>query len=106
MIKVEPKSFFAAERNLLDWTHNCVVVSGIAALHGGFVGIIVSIIPIIVLLWEIVLHRIRNKNMMNKEGTDYEDKFGPPLLMLSLLLLATDIAVSSSFSILKTLEFS
>ena len=104
MIKVEPKSFFAAERNLLDWTHNCVIVSGIAALHGGFLGIIVSIIPIIVLVWEIVLHRIRNKNMMNKEGTDYDDKFGPPLLMLSLLLLATDIAVSSSFSILKTLQ--
>jgi hypothetical protein len=99
MIKVEPKSFFAAERNLLDWTHNCVIVSGIAALHGGFVGIVISMIPIIVLVWEIALHRLRNRNMMNKQCCDYDDKFGPPLLFISLVLLAMDMVISSVFAV-------
>ena len=101
MLKIEPKSFFAAERNLLDWTHTCVVVSGVAALRGGFVGLLISVIPIIILLWEIVLHRIRNRNMMEKESGNYEDRFGPPLLFIALTALGVDIAVSSSLSLVS-----
>jgi SPX domain protein involved in polyphosphate accumulation len=99
IIKIEPKSFFAAERNLLDWTHTCVVVSGVAALKGGFVGLIISVIPIVILLWEIVLHRMRNKNMMEKHGGSYEDMFGPPLLFIALMALAVDILASSTLSL-------
>lgn len=100
MIKIEPKSFFAAERNLLDWTHTCVLVSGLAALKGGFFGLMISAIPIIILLWEIVLHRIRNRNMMEKEGTGYEDRFGPPLLFIALVAFGVDVVVSSTLALI------
>ena len=96
IVKIEPKSFFACERTLLDWTHTCVVVTGLAALHGGVVGITVAVIPILVLLWETRLYRVRNMYMVEKEGTGYSDRFGPVLLFVALVCLAVDILMKSA----------
>ena len=95
IIKIEPKSFFACERNLLDWTHTCVVVTGLAALQGGVLGHAVMGVPIMILVWETYLHRTRNFNMLNKEDSEYSDKFGPPLLLISLLALCLNLFLSA-----------
>ena len=92
LVKIEPKSFFACERTLLDWTHTTVLVSGLASLQGGFFGIGVALIPIIILIWEARLHRVRNSTMKNKECTDYSDPIGPPLLLISLTVLFCQIS--------------
>ena len=100
MIKIEPKSFFACERNLLDWTHTCVVVSGLAALHGGLIGLVLAVVPIIILVWETRLHRVRNAEMMAKEGVDYSDAIGPYLLFAVLICLCLAVVVDSGSSLL------
>ena len=97
IIKIEPKSFFACERNLLDWTHTCVVVTGLAALQGGMIGHIVMVFPIFILLWETYLHRVRNTNMLNKDDGEYSDVIGPPLLLCSLLGLSLNLFLSAFF---------
>ena len=97
IIKIEPKSFFACERNLLDWTHTCVVVTGLAALQGGMIGHIVMVFPIFILLWETYLHRVRNTNMLNKDDGEYSDVIGPPLLLCSLLGLCLNLFLSAFF---------
>lgn len=101
LVKIEPKSFFACERTLLDWTHTTVLVSGLASLHGGFLGISVALIPIIILLWEARLHRVRNSTMQNKECTDYSDPIGPPLLLLSLTLVFCQIASNAFVGLVR-----
>lgn len=95
IVKIEPKSFFACERNLLDWTHTCVVVSGLAALQGGLIGLVIMGVPIVILLWETLLHRTRNRKMLNKEIAEYSDRFGPPLLLISLLGLIVNLFLSA-----------
>lgn len=97
IIKIEPKSFFACERNLLDWTHTCVVVSGLAALHGGLPGLVISLIPVLILAWESRLFRVRNAHMMEKEASGYADQFGPQLLFAALVCLAADMFVNAVY---------
>jgi len=87
MVKIEPKSFFACERTLLDWTHTTVLVAGLAALQGGVFALGAAVIPILILLWQARLHRFRNSAMKSKECRDYSDPIGPPLLFVSLTII-------------------
>ena len=102
MVKIEPKSFFACERTLLDWTHTTVLVSGLAVLQGGLVALLVALIPIVILVWQARLHRFRNSAMKNKECRDYSDPIGPPLLFISLTIMFSLILSKSVIAIVSS----
>ena len=102
MVKIEPKSFFSCERTLLDWTHTAVLVSGLAVLQGGLMGLLIAIIPIVILLWQSRLHRFRNSAMKSKESLDYSDLIGPPLLFISLTILFSLILSKSLIAIVSS----
>lgn len=95
ILKIEPKSFFACERNLLDWIHVSVILVGLAALHGGTVGCLAGLVPCILLLWETRVFRRRNSAMMEKDTIDYSDSVGPQILFVVLMLLTGDVLVGT-----------
>ena len=91
ILKIEPKSFFACERNLLDWIHVCVILVGLCALQGGLVGTMLGIVPVLLLVWETRIYRLRISAMTEKENLDYSDSVGPALFICMLLLLSADV---------------
>lgn len=96
ILKIEPKSFFAAERNLLDWIHLCVVLTALAALQGGLAGLLIGGAPLLLLLWETRLYRLRNNGMTEKAtGIEYADSFGPQLLFVALIALAGNLLIQA-----------
>lgn len=109
MVKIEPKSFFACERNLLDWIHTGVVVSGVGWLIGrkhdtvNILGYLVALVAVFMLVWQVRLFRIRNRQMLEKEGTDFADRLGPVMLFACMILLAADTFMESSIMLVHRL---
>eukprot|EP01124_Arcella_intermedia_P010199 TRINITY_DN1672_c0_g1_i1.p1 TRINITY_DN1672_c0_g1~~TRINITY_DN1672_c0_g1_i1.p1 ORF type:complete len:972 (+),score=260.36 TRINITY_DN1672_c0_g1_i1:160-2916(+) len=99
-IKVEPKTFFANERTLLQWLNSVVVLSTVAlALIGlgdnsaRLSGLIILPIALCFALYALVMYHIRRTSIReHKPSPAYDDKIGPYVLVF-VFILATIVSV-------------
>lgn len=96
IVRVEPKTFFANERTLVDWLHVTVLLStvGIALMHlagkktamGGqalcFAALFLMVYALRTFWW-------RSEAIEAKKDLDYSDPYGPPLLVTVLAVSIT-----------------
>ena len=91
LVRVEPKSFFANERVLLDWLHVTLLLTGIAALSkSSILGLILSAAPMIVIIWAIREYQSRRQALLMLSSDGYAAYTGPFILVLTLLFVLTD----------------
>eukprot|EP01123_Difflugia_compressa_P011221 TRINITY_DN4407_c0_g1_i1.p1 TRINITY_DN4407_c0_g1~~TRINITY_DN4407_c0_g1_i1.p1 ORF type:complete len:450 (-),score=77.67 TRINITY_DN4407_c0_g1_i1:17-1222(-) len=97
-VKVEPKTFFANERTLLQWLNSVVVLSTVAlALIGlgedsaRLSGLILLPIALCFAIYSMVMYHIRRSSIKeHKQTPAYDDKFGPYILVI--VFIAATIA--------------
>jgi len=109
-MKVEPKTFFANERTFIQWASFCVVIQTIGVAFVGFSspgegrsgaarigGEIYLMIAFLFLLYSLYNFRSRSFRIQNQEHGNYDDFYGPFLLVLCLSV-ACIVNLSLSFS--------
>ncbi|KAJ1963858.1 hypothetical protein IWQ62_003093, partial [Dispira parvispora] len=92
-VRVEPKVFFANERTFLSWL-NFTVVLGSLALGllnfgdsvGRISGAIFTIISMVAMVYALAIYQWRATKIRNREAGPYDDRFGPTLLVVVLLV--------------------
>ncbi|KAJ1658530.1 hypothetical protein IWQ61_002252 [Dispira simplex] len=92
-VRVEPKVFFANERTFLSWL-NFTVVLGSLALGllnfgdsvGRISGAIFTVISMVAMVYALAIYQWRAAKIRNREAGPYDDRFGPTLLVVVLLV--------------------
>ncbi|KAH8739110.1 G-protein associated signal transduction protein [Cryptosporidium ryanae] len=97
-VRVEPKTFFANERTLLQWMNMSVLLSTISisllsfgTQVGQICGLIMAPVGIFFIGYSYYIYIKRNKALENKESISYNDKFGPTLLVLCLIVSLSSV---------------
>ncbi|KAK6588160.1 G-associated signal transduction [Cryptosporidium xiaoi] len=97
-VRVEPKTFFANERTLLQWMNMSVLLATISisllsfgTQIGQICGLIMAPVGIFFIGYSYYIYIKRNKALENKEPISYNDKFGPTLLVLCLIVSLTSV---------------
>eukprot|EP00163_Fabomonas_tropica_P015480 TRINITY_DN28278_c0_g1_i1.p1 TRINITY_DN28278_c0_g1~~TRINITY_DN28278_c0_g1_i1.p1 ORF type:complete len:702 (+),score=120.81 TRINITY_DN28278_c0_g1_i1:128-2233(+) len=95
-VKVEPKTFFANERTLLQWL-NTVVLLGLACISlialgkdnivAFAAGVMLAAVAVIFAFYSLYTYQQRLNAMMSGEAIRYDDRIGPPILVVSLVLV-------------------
>ena len=96
LVRVEPKTFFALERTLLDWSQLAVlqgsIAIGLAHYSGGstasFIrccGQFIAFLSICFLLYASNVYKWRSKAIASKAVTKYEDELAPLVMLLSMV---------------------
>jgi uncharacterized membrane protein YidH (DUF202 family) len=100
-IKVEPKTFFANERTLLQWLNAIVLLATVSiALIGlgnnpaRISGVILLPIAIFFALYALVMYHFRRTSIRDHKPTStYDDKFGPYAIVFVFVLATVASAV-------------
>ncbi|KAL7067390.1 SPX domain-containing protein [Cryptosporidium serpentis] len=107
-VRVEPKTFFANERTLLQWMNMSVLLGTIAISLLTFgtpishtCGIILAPVAIFFIGYSYHVFIVRSAALEKKEPINYNDRLGPTLLVLSLvtslsIILFLNIAIDTS----------
>eukprot|EP01054_Gregarina_sp_Poly1_P010324 Gregarina_sp_Poly_1__10323@NODE_72_length_15994_cov_120_491179_g62_i0_p3_GENE_NODE_72_length_15994_cov_120_491179_g62_i0NODE_72_length_15994_cov_120_491179_g62_i0_p3_ORF_typecomplete_len996_score178_28VTC/PF09359_10/1_7e03VTC/PF09359_10/2_3e29SPX/PF03105_19/4_4e21DUF202/PF02656_15/1e11DUF202/PF02656_15/1_8e04TspO_MBR/PF03073_15/7_7e03TspO_MBR/PF03073_15/0_085DUF2368/PF10166_9/0_71_NODE_72_length_15994_cov_120_491179_g62_i01291715904 len=91
-VRVEPKTFFANERTLLQWMNMAVLLATIAITLLNFgtasariAGLIMAPMAIFFIVHAYMVYAKRGRALMKKEPIDYVDRSGPFILVVSLV---------------------
>ncbi|OII76737.1 SPX domain-containing protein [Cryptosporidium andersoni] len=92
-VRVEPKTFFANERTLLQWMNMSVLLGTMAVSLLTFgtpishtCGIILAPVAIFFIGYSYHVFIVRSAALEKKEPINYNDRLGPTLLVLSLVI--------------------
>ncbi|KAK0546947.1 GTPase regulator Nrf1 [Tilletia horrida] len=92
-VRVEPKVFFANERTFLSWLNFTVTLSALAAgllNFGDSVGRIsaalFSFVAMAIMVYALVTYHWRATAIRNKGSGPYDDRLGPTMLSVMLLI--------------------
>ena len=110
-VRVEPKTFFANERTLLQWMNTAVLIStiSITLLNLGsrtsrVGGLILSPVAIFFLVYSYRVYWRRSQALERKEAIDYNDRFGPTVLVVSLVAALSMILILNIWEMLDVLD--
>mmetsp|Transcript_18974 Transcript_18974/g.48381 ORF Transcript_18974/g.48381 Transcript_18974/m.48381 type:complete len:836 (-) Transcript_18974:175-2682(-) len=102
-MKIEPKTFFANERTLLQWLNTAVVISliGVNLMALGSVpslvfGALMSCVSVAFIIYALMVYRKRARSIASREPIRYDDRVGPYVLVPALILT---ILLSVAFTI-------
>jgi len=91
-VRVEPKTFFANERTLLQWMNTAVLLATISITLLNFgtwesrvAGFILSPVAVFFLVYSFWVYLVRSKSLEKKEAINYNDRLGPGLLVVCLV---------------------
>lgn len=96
--KIEPKTFFANERTFLSWLHTAITLASISVALLAFgqktpaaqiSGIILLPISIVFILYALYVFYWRAEKIRLRDGGPYDDRFGPKVLAIVLVLALT-----------------
>ncbi|KAH8584400.1 G-associated signal transduction [Cryptosporidium sp. chipmunk genotype I] len=97
-VRVEPKTFFANERTLLQWMNMSVLLATISVSLlsfgtqvGRICGLIMAPVAIFFIAYSYYIYLKRNRALETKEPISYNDKFGPTLLVMCLIISLTSV---------------
>lgn len=92
-VRVEPKVYFATERTFLKWLSIAIFLGGISTsllTYGTPTTMIAStgflITSLLVIIHTVRIYAIRVVNIRQKKAIDYQDKWGPTMISVALLL--------------------
>ncbi|KNC36788.1 hypothetical protein PFLG_01301, partial [Plasmodium falciparum RAJ116] len=109
VVRVEPKTFFANERTLLQWLNTSVLLSTISITllnfsnsYGFFSGVIMAPVSIFFILYSFYIYLKRSDALVNKEPINYTDKLGPLILVLTLTFSLSTVVILNIYSRWKT----
>ncbi|GAW83678.1 hypothetical protein, conserved [Plasmodium gonderi] len=108
VVRVEPKTFFANERTLLQWLNTSVLLSTISITllnfsnsYGFASGIIMAPVAIFFILYSFHIYLKRAEALINKEPINYTDKVGPGVLVITLTFALSTVVILNIYSRLK-----
>eukprot|EP00922_Rhytidocystis_sp_ex-Travisia-forbesii_P019565 GHVS01028936.1.p1 GENE.GHVS01028936.1~~GHVS01028936.1.p1 ORF type:complete len:767 (+),score=94.82 GHVS01028936.1:35-2335(+) len=97
-VRVEPKTFFANERTLLQWMNTAVLLSTISITLLNFgtktsrvAGLIMAPVAIFFICYAFWSYLRRSYSLERKEPIDYNDRIGPAVLVVTLVLALTAV---------------
>ncbi|KAI7865601.1 vacuolar transporter chaperone 1 [Spinellus fusiger] len=92
-VRIEPKVFFANERTFLAWLNFTVVLGGLAIgllnfgdRIGRLSAVLFTVIAMGVMLYALYTFHWRATKIRNRESAPYDDRVGPTVLCLFLLM--------------------
>lgn len=92
-VRVEPKVYFATERTFLSWMSIAIFLGGVSTTlvtYGSPTTMIASIgffiTALIVIIHSTIVYASRVVNIRQKKAVNYEDKLGPQLVSICLIL--------------------
>ncbi|KAK5773953.1 hypothetical protein RI543_004708 [Arxiozyma heterogenica] len=92
-VRVEPKVYFATERTFLSWMSIAILLGGVSTTlvtYGSPTTMIASIgffiTALVVIIRSTIVYASRVVNIRQKKAIDYEDKLGPQLVSICLIL--------------------
>lgn len=92
-VRVEPKTFFANERTLLQWLNTAVLLATISITllnfgnpSGRLAGLIMGPIAIFFIIHAYIIYIRRGRALVKKEPIDYADRTGPLILVVTLVI--------------------
>eukprot|EP00928_Gymnodinium_smaydae_P014837 TRINITY_DN15448_c0_g3_i1.p1 TRINITY_DN15448_c0_g3~~TRINITY_DN15448_c0_g3_i1.p1 ORF type:complete len:738 (+),score=88.98 TRINITY_DN15448_c0_g3_i1:60-2273(+) len=94
IVAVQPKTLYSLERTFLEWVHFATVFAalGIGVLHTAstngelWIGRFLTAVSIFVVLWSLHMFNWRADALDAKAARDYRDNFGPPAIVVGLLI--------------------
>ncbi|VWU50514.1 SPX domain/Domain of unknown function (DUF202), putative [Hepatocystis sp. ex Piliocolobus tephrosceles] len=105
VVRVDPKTFFANERTLLQWLNTSVLLSTISITllnfsnYYGFIsGIIMAPVAIFFIIYSFYVYLKRSKALAEKEPINYTDKVGPGILVITLTFALTTVVILNVYS--------
>ncbi|CXJ24071.1 vacuolar transporter chaperone, putative [Plasmodium berghei] len=105
VVRVEPKTFFANERTLLQWLNTSVLLSTISItllnfsnFYGFISGIIMAPVAIFFIIYSFYIYLKRANALINKEPIDYTDKIGPGVLVVTLTFALSTVVILNVYS--------
>ncbi|KJP88764.1 hypothetical protein AK88_01645 [Plasmodium fragile] len=108
VVRVEPKTFFANERTLLQWLNTSVLLSTISITllnfsnsYGFASGVIMAPVAIFFILYSFHIYLKRAEALTNKEPINYTDKVGPGVLVITLTFALSTVVILNMYSRLK-----
>ncbi|SBT80982.1 vacuolar transporter chaperone, putative [Plasmodium malariae] len=108
VVRVEPKTFFANERTLLQWLNTSVLLSTISITllnfsnsYGFVSGIIMAPVAIFFILYSFHIYLKRAEALIHKEPINYTDKVGPGVLVITLTFALSTVVLLNIYSRLK-----
>lgn len=108
VVRVEPKTFFANERTLLQWLNTSVLLSTISITllnfsnsYGFASGVIMAPVAIFFILYSFYIYLKRAEALINKEPINYTDKVGPGVLVITLTFALSTVVLLNIYSRLK-----
>ena len=94
MLKVEPRTFFAAERTFVQWLSVSILLITVTVALIGFntpqsvvAGYVMFPVALMYLFYSLTQYYRRIKNIRMKSPTGYEDRHGPAVLVAALLIV-------------------
>lgn len=92
-VRVEPKVYFATERTFLSWLSISILLGGVSTTlltYGTPTTMLASvgffITSIVTLIHTVFVYATRVVNIRLKKAIDYEDRLGPPMISIFLIL--------------------
>lgn len=92
-VRVEPKVYFATERTFLSWMSIAILLGGVSTTlvtYGSPTTMIASIgffiTALVVIIRSTIVYASRVVNIRQKKAINYEDKLGPQLVSVCLIL--------------------
>ncbi|EPR58617.1 vacuolar transporter chaperone VTC2 [Toxoplasma gondii GAB2-2007-GAL-DOM2] len=92
-VRVEPKTFFANERTLLQWMNTAVLIATISITLmnfgnpvGRIAGLLMSPVAVFFIGYSFWVYLRRARALERKEPIAYNDKLGPSILVVTLML--------------------
>lgn len=92
-VRVEPKVYFATERTFLSWMSIAILLGGVSTTlvtYGSPTTMIASIgffiTALVVIIRSTIVYASRVVNIRQKKAINYEDKLGPQLVSICLIL--------------------
>lgn len=90
-VRVEPKTFFANERTLLQWMNTAVLLSTISITllnfgtpTGRLAGLILAPVAVFFIVYSFLVYLRRSYCLERKEPINYNDRIGPAILVICL----------------------
>ncbi|SCU79134.1 LAMI_0A07492g1_1 [Lachancea mirantina] len=102
-VRVEPKVYFATERTFLSWLSIALILNAVAIsmlTYGTATTMVASVgfflTALVTILYSAYVYRDRVVNIRLKNAVDYENKYGPPMICV-LLVLSTVFSFYCSY---------
>eukprot|EP00760_Papus_ankaliazontas_P020882 PhM_4_TR18600/c0_g1_i1/m.30877 len=112
--KTDPKTFITSERYLLHWVSLAVRVafagtiaviisqrtSGVPSHVSHFAGVCAIIFSVVVMMYALMIYRLRTLRMFTKTVVRYDDPRGPILITLAMIFMVAMLAFVPLYNIL------